>query len=231
LLGIHRGEETLSHVETPDHAATRLTHVPLLAGDTLVVHTKWESLTRLSRNRDYVVVTSEYPREEVRPQKVSWALVFFVLAIAMILLTDIRLSLCLLTGAAGMIVSRVLSIDEAYEAVSWNTVFLLASLIPLGVAVQTTGTAAWIAQQVLMLLGGLADLGLASGCGDYGDCFHIGDVQCWRHRVARAFGRVHRGCSGGQPSYFCADCCHIDLKLFFDPHPSGECSDYGTRRV
>ena len=163
LLGIHRGEETLSHVETPDHAATRLTHVPLLAGDTLVVHTKWESLTRLSRNRDYVVVTSEYPREEVRPQKVSWALVFFGLAIAMILLTDIRLSLCLLTGAAGMIVSRVLSIDEAYEAVSWNTVFLLASLIPLGVAVQATGTAAWIAQQVLMLLEGWPIWGLQLG--------------------------------------------------------------------
>ncbi len=154
LLGIHRGAETLSHVETPERAATRLTNVPLLAGDTLVVHTKWESLTRLSRDRDYVIVTSEYPREEVRPQKVSWALAFFALAIAMILLTDIRLSLCLLTGAAGMIVSRVLSVDEAYDAVGWNTVFLLASLIPLGVAMQATGTAAWIAAKVLILLDG-----------------------------------------------------------------------------
>ena len=105
LLGIHRGNETLSHVETPQRAATRLTNVPLLAGDTLVVHTKWDSLTRLSLDRDYVIVTSEYPREEVRPQKVGWALAFFVLAILMILVTDIRLSLCLLTGAAGMIVS------------------------------------------------------------------------------------------------------------------------------
>jgi di/tricarboxylate transporter len=154
LLGIHRGNETLSHVETPQRAATRLTDVPLLAGDTLVVHTKWDSLTRLSLDRDYVIVTSEYPREEVRPQKVGWALAFFVLAILMILVTDIRLSLCLLTGAAGMIVSRVLSMDEAYDAVGWNTVFLLASLIPLGVAVQSTGTAAWIAAQVLILLDG-----------------------------------------------------------------------------
>ncbi|MDT2077989.1 MAG: SLC13 family permease, partial [Planktomarina sp.] len=83
LLGIHRGNETLSHVETPQRAATRLTNVPLLAGDTLVVHTKWDSLTRLSLDRDYVIVTSEYPREEVRPQKVGWALAFFVLAILM----------------------------------------------------------------------------------------------------------------------------------------------------
>ena len=154
LLAIHRGEETLSHVETPEHAATQLTDVPLLAGDTLVVHTKWGSLTRLSENRDYVIVTSGYPREEVRPQKVGWALVFFGIAIGMILFSDVRLSLCLLTGACGMIVTRVLSVDEAYAAIGWNTVFLLASLIPLGIAVQATGTASWIAQQVLILLDG-----------------------------------------------------------------------------
>ena len=60
----------------------------------------------------------------------------------------------LMTGAVGMIVTNVLRIDEAYEAVSWSTVFLLASLIPLGQAVQNTGTAGWIAQQILILLDG-----------------------------------------------------------------------------
>ena len=60
----------------------------------------------------------------------------------------------LIIGAAGMIVTRVLTIDEAYAAVSWSTVFLLASLIPLGQAVQNTGTAAWIAQGVITLLDG-----------------------------------------------------------------------------
>ena len=53
-----------------------------------------------------------------------------------------------------MIVSRVISIDEAYKSVGWNTVFLLAGLIPLGHAVQSTGTAEWIAQGVLTILDG-----------------------------------------------------------------------------
>ena len=53
-----------------------------------------------------------------------------------------------------MIVSRVISIDEAYKSVGWNTVFLLAGLIPLGHAVQSTGTAEWIAQGVLAILDG-----------------------------------------------------------------------------
>ena len=59
-----------------------------------------------------------------------------------------------MVGAVGMILSRVLSIDEAYKSVGWNTVFLLAGLIPLGHAVQSTGTAEWIAQGVLAILDG-----------------------------------------------------------------------------
>ena len=74
-------------------------------------------------------------------------------SLSLILFTDMLLSLCLLTGAIGMVVSRVLRIDEAYEAVGWNTVFLLAALIPLGQAAQTTGTAQWIADGLLGAMG------------------------------------------------------------------------------
>ncbi len=154
LLGIHRGEETLSHVETDDHVATHIGEVPLQAGDTAVVHVQWDRLTRLKSDKDFVIVTSDFPQEELRPHKVGWAMTFFLIAVGLILFSDVRLSLCLLVGAMGMILSRVLSIDEAYEAISWSTVFLLASLIPLGQAVQSTGTADWIAAQVLLLLDG-----------------------------------------------------------------------------
>ena len=154
LLAIHRGEETLSHVEYGDHKPTAIGLVEFKAGDMLVAHTRWDNLTRIKRNRDFVVVTADFPQEELRPHKVGWALLFFAISLSMILFTDIRLSLCLLTGAVGMLLSRVLSIDEAYNAVGWNTVFLLASLIPLGQAVQSTGTAEWIAQQILIALDG-----------------------------------------------------------------------------
>lgn len=154
ILAIHRGENTMSHVETEDHVATHIGEVQLQAGDTLVVHVQWERLTRLKPDQNFVVVTSDFPQEELRPQKVNWALGFFIMTLGLILFTDLLLSLALLAGAVGMILSRVLSIDEAYEAVSWSTVFLLASLIPLGIAVQNTGTAGWIAEQILTLLDG-----------------------------------------------------------------------------
>ncbi len=163
MLAIHRGEETLSLVATEDHEPTQIAEVPFRAGDTLVILATWEALTRLSQNRDFVVVTTDFPQEQLRPKKVGWALLFFVISLSLILFTDLRLSLCLLTGAAGMILTKVIDIDEAYEAVSWSTVFLLASLIPLGQAVQTSGTAAWIAQEILHVLDGWPIWSLQAG--------------------------------------------------------------------
>ncbi len=163
LLAIHRGEETLSHVETEDHKPTPIGLEKFRAGDMLVAHVKWDRLMRLKQDRDFVVVTSDFPQEELRPHKVGWALAFFVVSLSMILFTDVRLSLCLLTGAVGMLLTKVLSIDEAYKAVGWNTVFLLASLIPLGQAVQNTGTAEWIAQQILTALDGWPVWSLQTG--------------------------------------------------------------------
>ncbi|MEM6385327.1 MAG: SLC13 family permease [Pseudomonadota bacterium] len=163
IVAIHRGGETLSLVETEDHAPTRVGLEPLRAGDTMVGLTRWDRLVKLTQDRDFVVVTQGFPRDELRPQKVFHDATFFLIALGLILFSDIRLSLCLLTGAAGMILTRVLSIEEAYEAVSWSTIFLLASLIPLGQAVQNTGTAEWIAQQILILLDGVPVFGLQVG--------------------------------------------------------------------
>ncbi len=163
LLGIHRGEETMSHVESDEHPSTQIGSIPLQAGDTLVVQTPWDLLSKLRSNRDFVIVTSDFPEEDLRPQKLGWAVLFFAIALGLILFSDLRLSLCLLVGAMGMITTRVLSLDEAYEAVSWTTVFLLASLIPLGMAVQDTGTAAWIAQNIIALLDGWPTWSLQAG--------------------------------------------------------------------
>jgi di/tricarboxylate transporter len=147
MVALHRNGETMREGDD-------IRNLPLEAGDTLVVHTSWDALARLQKDKNFVVVTTEFPHEETRPHKVGWAGLFFALALFMVLFTDLRLSIALLTGAIGMILSGVLNIDEAYEAVSWKTVFLLASLIPLGLAVETTGTAKWIAEQTLLVVGG-----------------------------------------------------------------------------
>jgi di/tricarboxylate transporter len=146
MVALHRNGETYREGDG-------IRDMPLQAGDTLITHSPWADLARLEKDRNFVVVTSEYPHEELRPHKIGWAMLFFAIALVMVLFTDIRLSIALLTGATGMILSGVLSVEEAYRSVSWKTVFLLASLIPLGLAVETSGTARWIAEQTLLVVG------------------------------------------------------------------------------
>ena len=143
LLAIFRGENVIRR---------ELHEIPLLAGDTLVLHSRWNRLPIVAQDRNVVVVT-DFPREVTRPHKLWHAVGFFALAIALALFSDLRLSLALFVGAAGMILTGVLTMDEAYRSIGWQTVFLLACLLPLGLAVEMTGTASWIAQEILQLLG------------------------------------------------------------------------------
>lgn len=148
LVALHRDGETLREGDG-------IRDLAIKSGDTLVVHTTWKTLFRIENDRNFVVVTTEYPHEETRQHKVGWALLFFGIALSLVLFTNVLLSIALLTGAIGMVLSGVLRIEEAYESVSWKTVFLLASLIPLGLAVETSGTAKWIADQTLSQIGGM----------------------------------------------------------------------------
>jgi di/tricarboxylate transporter len=124
----------------------------------LMCHTRWEYLTRLEKDRDFVIVTTDYPRDHQEPYKLALALGFFSLAIGMIIFTDILLPVALMTGAVGMIVFGVLTMDEAYKSVSWKTVFLLAGLLPLGIAVQSSGTADYVVQHLLARIGNVSPI-------------------------------------------------------------------------
>lgn len=129
----------------------------LRAGDTLGMFCEWGALADLQKNPDFVVVTTDFPHKRVRKEKMRYALFFFILAISLILFTDISVAVGLLVGAVSMIFSGVISIDDAYNAVSWKTVFLLAGLIPLGIAVEITGTSDWIGEYILKIFSGYPD--------------------------------------------------------------------------
>jgi di/tricarboxylate transporter len=144
VLAVHRGDQAI-HQQLREHV--------LRAGDTLVVYCRWEDLAVVKKDRNFAVVTADFPHEERRAHKVPHALGFFAFALALIVFTDVRLSLALMAGAIGMIVTGVLTVDQAYRAVGWQSVFLLASLIPLGLAVETSGTAEWIAHSTVDMLG------------------------------------------------------------------------------
>ncbi len=115
----------------------------------------WEKFHRLKNLPQPRVLTFSSPLEGeiLRPQKAKLAVFWLAVALSQIIFFKVTLSVALMSGALGMIITGVLSIDEAYRSVDWMTVFLLAGLIPLGMAFEKTGTAAFIANGILQLIG------------------------------------------------------------------------------
>lgn len=141
VLALLRGNKVLSGED--------LKHVVLRPGDLLGIYTSWYALALFEKNPDYLVVTTDFPREDKKTEKAPLALFFLLLSLELIIFADVPLAIGLLVGAVGMIFSGIISIDEAYQSVSWRTVFLLAGLIPLGIAMNTTGADIWLIQELL----------------------------------------------------------------------------------
>ena len=132
---------------------------PLRAGDALLLQGPWEKFHYLKERTDLsLAFTEEVQGEILRGDKVKFAVGSLVLALVMILGFHVQLSIALLAGAMGMVLTKVLSIDEAYESVDWMTVFLLGGLIPLGIAFEKTGAANLIAQTIMGAIGTVSPL-------------------------------------------------------------------------
>ena len=135
LLAINRDKQVLR---------SDVRSTPIRAGDMLVLHSIWTDLAQAAKGKDLVVVT-DYPKDEQRPHKFKIAMVIFAISMLLALSSKIPVPIALMTGVAGMLVAGVIHIDEAYAAISWKTVFLMACLIPLGWAMDSSGAAAWLA--------------------------------------------------------------------------------------
>jgi len=138
---------------------------PLRAGDAILIHGTWERLHALEELHRNLIIITPFEKEFHKPEKSGRALACFLMALALMVVSSfyfqkqaynpIPLSVCLMLGAVGMVLTRVITINEAYRAVDWRTVFLLGGLIPLGMAMDQTGTAEWIAKGIVAGLGSL----------------------------------------------------------------------------
>ncbi len=124
----------------------------LHAGDAILMHGSWESFHALRPKRD-VVFAQSIDHEILRPEKTAIALCCFGIATALVLFSGLPLAVSLMTGALCMVLTRVINIDEAYRSIDWRTVFLLGGLIPLGIALEKTGAAAWLAFHIMSIMG------------------------------------------------------------------------------
>jgi di/tricarboxylate transporter len=126
--------------------------VPFEPGDIIIVYGLWEKIEPFKKNEDFILASAI---EGQTPKKFMALKVGLIMAGVLAgVIAGVKLSVILLSGAAAMLLLNVITIDEAYRAVDWRTVFLIAGLIPLGAAMEKTGAAVLISQQLMVLLTG-----------------------------------------------------------------------------
>jgi di/tricarboxylate transporter len=135
----------------------RLTEIRLENSDTLLLQVDKENVSRLLKSSD-VIVTNELTELFLRKDRATVALIIFFLVLALIALHIVPLLIAALLGAVGMVLSRCLTVEEAYEAIDWRVIFLLGGIIPMGVALEQSGAALWLTQSILAPLAGSGPL-------------------------------------------------------------------------
>lgn len=119
-------------------------------GDALLVVGDDSQVRRLAGSRDFLV-PSVNPNGAMRPDKARRVLLILAVVLALSIVEVFALPLLMLAGAAGMVVSGALTMNEAYEAVEWRVIFLIAGMLPLSIALRETGLAERIGNAVVSL--------------------------------------------------------------------------------
>ncbi|MFC6826851.1 SLC13 family permease [Halopelagius fulvigenes] len=139
VLALRRGGEIIRR---------RMDNIPLRVGDTLLVQATTNSIERLDVNRNFIVA-QEIERSDYREEKIPVAVGIVAAVVAVAALDILPIVVSALAGALAMIATRCLRPTELYDAVQWDIVFLLAGVIPLGIAMETSGAAALLAEFVV----------------------------------------------------------------------------------
>ncbi|MGQ9466652.1 MAG: SLC13 family permease [Anaerolineae bacterium] len=141
---------------------TDLSDRPLQFGDALLLQGPRERLPVLRSTPDLILLTSE--KEYLPVARKGWlAAAIAVLTLALAAIHYQAVAEVLLGGALAIMLAGILTMDQAYEVIEWKTVFLVAGMMPLGIAMTKSGAAAWLAEQVLGLVGSAGPMGLMAG--------------------------------------------------------------------
>ncbi len=129
-----------------------LGNVQLESGDALLIVGPKRRLALLNDDEDLIVLTPVQAKP-VDSSKAPLAGAFMLAMVAVAMLGWLPISVAALVAATAMVLTRCLTMDQAYAAIEWRTIFVIAGMIPLGLAMQQTGAASWLAGGVLDVLG------------------------------------------------------------------------------
>jgi di/tricarboxylate transporter len=125
--------------------------VPLAVGDVLMVEAGGESIETL-RGNPGLVVLGERERQVVDRRRALLSTAVLASVILVAGLGWLPIVAAALLGCVALVVLRCLEPDEAYQAIDWRVVILLAGVLPLGIALQNSGGADWLARNAIGLV-------------------------------------------------------------------------------
>ncbi|MCK8828010.1 SLC13 family permease [Natroniella acetigena] len=144
LIGIRHGEG-LEH--------RNLKEFTFSPGDVLLLLVTEKTLERLKDNNNFIVGEVELKNFDYQPTKIVTSLGIVGSVIGLAALNIMPISIAALGGIIAMVLTNTVKSNEVYDIIDWEVIFLLAGLIPLGVAIEETGTAQYMASQLIKLTG------------------------------------------------------------------------------
>jgi len=146
VLAIRRGGEII-------HA--RMDERGLRAGDTLLIQASQETVQRFANDREFIVA-QELTLPDFRYKRIPLSLGIVGVVVSLAALDVLPIVISALGGIVAMVATGCVRPNEVYSSVDWSVIFLLAGLIPLGVAMERTGAAEWLATTILVFAVGLS---------------------------------------------------------------------------
>jgi di/tricarboxylate transporter len=135
---------------------------PLYFGDAMLVYGPRDKLSVLSSEPDFLMLT-EAVQEAPRLNKAPLALLVMAAVIGSVLLGWLPIFVAAVVGATLMVLTACLTMEEAYRFIEWKAVFLIAGMLPLGIALERTGAAQFLAEGMITMVGQFGPLAVMAG--------------------------------------------------------------------
>ncbi|PIQ28853.1 SLC13 family permease [bacterium (Candidatus Blackallbacteria) CG17_big_fil_post_rev_8_21_14_2_50_48_46] len=147
VLAIQRGNQL---IKAP------LAQLRLRFGDFLLVQGDWSGIHRLGlEKRDFAVLNLPEEAHAANPFKIGLTLFWLVTLLVLMLTGIFPLVTAILITASGMVLTRCLSMEEAYQSISWESVLLIAAMLPMSTALNNSGSTEALSHWLSQVLGGL----------------------------------------------------------------------------
>ncbi len=141
---------------------TDVGEMPLQFGDALLLYGPRDKTQILQADPDFIVLQPETV-ESPRARQGPIAALIMLAALATAALGWLPIAEATFTGAVLMMLTGCVTMDEAYQAIEWKAVFLIAGMLPLGTALSNSGAATWLGFGLIQTLGGFGPLVLLAG--------------------------------------------------------------------